>query len=71
MNLCFVVHKLVNSSSNPGEVHFEGLVHLLRHIRDNKNLILKYYAKIKDVSLSGLLRQARIKTENQLMVFHN
>ena len=38
--LCFAVHKLAIFSSNPGRVHFEVLLHLLRYIRDNKNLVL-------------------------------
>ena len=46
VDLCFAVHKLAKFSSNPGKVHSEGLVHLLRYIRDNKNLELKYHAKI-------------------------
>ena len=29
VDLCFAVHKLAKFSSNPGKVHFEGLVHLL------------------------------------------
>ena len=32
---------------------------------------LKYYAYMKDAPLSELLRQANIKTENQLMVFYD
>ena len=63
------MHKLAKVSSNPGQLHFEVLVHLLRYIRDNKTLILKYYDDMKDEPLSGLLRQASIKTENQLMDF--
>ena len=35
----------------------------------NKNLGLNYYADMKDAHLSDLLRQAIIKTENQLMSF--
>ena len=35
---------------------------------DNNNLGLKQYPKIDDAPLSDLLIQARIKTENQLMV---
>ena len=69
--LGFSIHKLENFSSNPGEVHFEGLVHLLRYIRDNKNLGLKYSANIEDVPLSDLLRQDIIKTENQLTVLYD
>ena len=42
-------------TSNTGEVHFEGLVHLLIYIRYNNNLGLKYYAKIEDAPLSELL----------------
>ena len=30
VDLSFAVHKLAKFSSNPGKVHFEGLVHLLR-----------------------------------------
>ena len=56
-------------SSNNGRVHFEGLLHLLRYIRDKKNLGLIYYAKIEDATLSDPLRLARIKYDNQFMVF--
>ena len=69
MYLSFTVHKLEKFLSNTGKLHFEGLVHLLRYIRDNKNLGLKYYADIKDSTLYDLLRQANITTNNQLMAF--
>ena len=65
--LIFSLHKLAKFSSNPGKLHFEGLVNLLRYIRDNKNLGLNYYVYMNDAPLSELLRQARINTENQLM----
>ena len=45
------------------------MLHILRYIRENKTLGLKYYADIKDASLFDLLRRANIKTENQLMGF--
>ena len=56
---------------NPGRVHLEGLVHLLRYIRDNETLGLKYYDDMNDAPLYDLLRQANIKTENQLMELSN
>ena len=62
--MIFSVHKLANFSSNPGKVHFEGLVHLLIYIRDNNTLGLNYYSGMKYASLSDLLRQGNIKTEN-------
>ena len=53
----------------PGKVNFEGFVHLLKYIRDNKTLGLKYYYDNKYVHLSDLLRQTSIKNDNQLMYF--
>ena len=38
VDLSFAVHKLAKFSSNTGKVNFEGLVHLLRYIRDNATL---------------------------------
>ena len=69
MDLCFALPKLVKFSSNPDKVHFEGLVHLLIYSRDIKNLGLKYNSKIDGAPIYDLLRQASIKTENQLTVF--
>ena len=69
MDLSFAVHKLEKFSDNPGKVHFEGLVHLLRYIRDNKTLGLKYYAGLNDAPVNDLLRQANINTHNKLMDF--
>ena len=67
--MSFAVHKLEKFSSNPDKVHFEGLVNLLRYIRDNKNLGLSYYAEIKYARLYDLLRQDNIKTDIQLVAF--
>ena len=69
VDMSFAVHKLSKFSSNPGKVHFEVLLHLLGYIRDNNTLGLNYYADIKDAPLSGLLRKANIKTENQFIYF--
>ena len=41
VDLSFEVHKLAKFSENSGKVHFEGLIHLLGYIRDNKTLGLK------------------------------
>ena len=63
------MHKLAKFLANPGKRHFEVLVNLLRYIRDNKTLGLKYYTDMNDVPVTDLLRQASIKTENHLMAF--
>ena len=71
MDLSFAVHKLAKFSANPGRLHIEGLVHLLRYIRDNNTLVLKYYADMNNAPVTDLLRQASIKTENHLMDFYD
>ena len=67
--MSFEVHKLAKFSANPGKVHFEGLVHLLRYIRDNKTLGHKYYLDMNDVPVTDLFIKANIKTKNHLMAF--
>ena len=47
------------------------MVHILKYIRNNKTLGLKYYDDMKDAPSSELLRQASIKAENKLMAFYN
>ena len=69
MDLSFAVHNLAKFSANIGKLHFEGLVHLLRYIRDNNTLGLKYYSYMNDAPVTDLLRQANIKTKNHLMAF--
>ena len=71
MYLSFEVHKLAKFSLNPGKVHFEGLLHILRCIRYNTTLVLNYYTDMNDAPVSDLLIQASIKTENQLMDFYD
>ena len=71
MDLSFALQNLEKFSSNPGKLHSEGLVHLLRYIRNNKTLGLKYYYDMNYALVSDLLRQASIKTENQLMGFYD
>ena len=69
VDLSFAVHKLAKFSENPGKVYFEGLVHILRYIKENKTLGLKHYADMNDAPVTDLLRQASIKTENHLIDF--
>ena len=71
VDLIFEVHKLAKFSANPDKVHFEGFVHLLGYISDNKTLGLKDYVDMNDAPVTYLLRQASIKTENHLMDFYD
>ena len=69
IDLIFSVHKLETFSANPGKVNFEGFIHFLRYIRNNKSLGLKYYADLNYAPVTDILRQASIKTKNYLMAF--
>ena len=69
MYFSFAVHKLAKFSGSPGKLHFEGLVHLFRYVKENNILGLKYYADMNDAPVYDLLILACIKTENQLMDF--
>ena len=69
VDLSFAVKKLAKFLANTGKVHFEGLVHLFIYIRDNNTLVLKYHSYLNDAPVTDLLRQANIKTKNQLMAF--
>ena len=71
VGLTFSVHKLATFYSDPGKLHFEGLVRLLRYIRCNNTLGLNYYADMNDVPESYLLRQSGINTENQLIYIYD
>ena len=55
VDLIFSVHKLETFSSNTLKVYFDSLVHLLRYIRYNKTMGLKYYDYMKDAPLSDPL----------------
>ena len=54
VELSFAVHKLAKFSANPGRVNFEGLVHLLRYIRDNKTLV-RGFTEIGYVPISRVI----------------
>ena len=63
------MHKLENVSSNPGKVHFELSINILRYIRGNNNWGFKYYAYMNYAPVSDLLIKDSINTENHLMDF--
>ena len=58
MDLSFSVHTLAKFSSNPGKVHFEGLVHLLRYIRENNT---RGYFTPKQISISRELLNLAVR----------
>ena len=71
VDFSFAVHKLATFSSSTGKVQFEGLIYILRYIRENETFGLNYYDDMKHEPLSDLLRQASINTENPLMYLYD
>ena len=71
VDLCFEVHNMEKLTSHTSKVHPGGLVQLLRYIKDNKNLGLKYYSRIDDEHLYDLMRKPIINNEKQLIVFYD
>ena len=69
VDLSFAVHKLAKFSANTGKVNFEGLVHFLIYIRDNKTLGLKYNADLNDAPVTDISRKDNTKTKNHLIAF--
>ena len=55
---CFAVHKLEKCHRIPVKYTLRVWYTFLIYIRDNKNLGLRYYAKIEDAALSDIFIQA-------------
>ena len=69
VDLSFAVHKLSKFSSNPGKLHFKGLVHVLRYIRYNINFWVKLLCWYEWFTFIWPVDKASINTDNQLMDF--
>ena len=68
-SICCLICRNSKFSENLGKVHFEGFIHILRYIRDNNTLFLKYYSGMNYAPVTDPLRQASIKNEIHLMGF--
>jgi hypothetical protein len=48
VDISYAVNKMAKYTRNPGRKHFDMLVHLLRYLRDNSHLGLRYYSEINN-----------------------
>ena len=60
-----------NSKDTNDTRHFTWRIHMYRYIMYNHNLGVSYYLNIDDAELYGILIQASINTDNQLIVLYN
>jgi hypothetical protein len=64
MTRCDIVHavnKLAKYTRIPGKNHFEALLHVLRYLRDNTLLGIKFYSELSQAPLVAMLRGQQIE----------
>jgi len=68
-DIAFAVNKLAKFSRSPGTKHFEAIVHLLRYLRDNTYLGLRYYSDINNSPIYKSLRDNNINETGLLLCY--
>jgi hypothetical protein len=61
MDITHAVNKLAKFSHRTGKSHFEALFHVLRYLRDNCYLGIKFYSNLEEAPLIKMLRSQNIK----------
>jgi hypothetical protein len=47
-DIIYAVNKLAKFTRKPGKVHFAGLLHLLRYLRDNSSYGVRFYSNLSE-----------------------
>ena len=68
-DIAFSVNKLAKFSRSPGIKHFEAILHLLRYLRDNTYLGLRYYSNVNDSPIYESLRNNNINETGSLLAY--
>jgi hypothetical protein len=68
-DITYAVVKFPKYTRCPGVAHMEALLHLLRYLRDNMYLGLKFYSDITMSPITRLLSSNRISLDNPLCTF--
>jgi transposase InsO family protein len=63
-DISYAVNKLAKYTRKPGRNYFEALLHLLRYLRDNDNLGLRYYSNIQEAPLTKMLTSQNISDQH-------
>jgi hypothetical protein len=71
VDISYAVNKMVKYTRRLGRKHFEVLIHLLRYLRDNSYLGLRYYSDINESPLTGMLTGQNIKEKQLFYGFSN
>jgi hypothetical protein len=68
-DIAFPVNKLAKFSRSPGTKHFEAILHLLRYLRDNTYLGLRYYSNANDSPIYKSLQDNKINETGLLLAY--
>jgi len=68
-DIVYVVNKLAKFTRKPGVKHFEALLHVLRYLRDNMLLGIKFYSDCSRSPLITMLQSQEIKQEEVFFGF--
>jgi len=72
MTRCDIVHavnKLAKYTRLPGRNHFEALLHVLWHLRDNALLGIRFYSDLSQAPLIATLKSQQIEQKHPSLVF--
>jgi len=72
MTRCDIVHavnKLAKYTRMPGRNHFEALLHVLRYLRDNALLGIRFYSELSQAPLIATLKGQQIEQEHPFFGF--
>jgi hypothetical protein len=68
-DILFAVNKLAKFSRSPGRTHFTVLIHLLRYLRDNVFLGIKFYSNFMEAPLINALQSQNIVQSHPFLGF--
>jgi hypothetical protein len=63
------VNKLAKSSTRPGKNHSEAILHVLRYLRDNSFIGLKFYSNAMDALIIHMLINDKIQQDHPFFTF--
>ena len=68
-DILYAVNKLTKFTRKPGKAHMDAIVHVLRYLRDNPTLGIRYYANWNESPLCKMLKENGLSTNNELVTF--
>jgi hypothetical protein len=68
-DITFAVNKLAKFSKRPGRNHFEAMLHVLRYLRDNTFIGIKFYSNAMDAPITHMLIDEKIEQNHPFFTF--